>query len=206
MSLRAGALLRRRRRAGTSCSFGCSAVGQESGAAAEARAAHEFTIRDGLLVRCQGVPRPRGGPRSRGAVGVGDVAGERGDVQRVASRRFNRRDLERLSRADGPRRRVVARRRTWARYRGHDGARAWLGRRLRAQLGTTSTSLRGAVDVGRTDCSRWRPRRRATARVERRPMIGRWPGHCRAGATAGSSARSTSSTTAEALEAVGLSE
>ena len=28
-----------------------SAIGQESGAAAEARAAHEFTIRDGLLVR-----------------------------------------------------------------------------------------------------------------------------------------------------------
>jgi ketosteroid isomerase-like protein len=28
-----------------------TAIGQESGAAAEARAAHEFTIRDGLLVR-----------------------------------------------------------------------------------------------------------------------------------------------------------
>jgi hypothetical protein len=30
---------------------GYAAIGQESGAAAEARAAHEFTIRDGLPVR-----------------------------------------------------------------------------------------------------------------------------------------------------------
>ena len=40
------------------------------------------------------LPRPRRGPRSRGAVGVGDVAGERGDRAARVSKRSNRGDLD----------------------------------------------------------------------------------------------------------------
>ena len=36
-------------------------------------------FRDGKIVECMGLARPRSCPRSRGTVGVGDVAGERGD-------------------------------------------------------------------------------------------------------------------------------
>ena len=42
-----------------------------------------FTFRDGLIVHAKFYARPFGSTRSRGAVGVGDVAGERRIVRRV---------------------------------------------------------------------------------------------------------------------------
>ena len=51
----------------------------------KSRGAEVWTFRDGKIIANAGIRRPRRSPQSRRAVGVGDVAGERGD--RLATRR-----------------------------------------------------------------------------------------------------------------------
>ena len=93
----------------------------------------------------QGLPRPRRGPRSRRACGVGDVAGERGDRARELSRRSTGGDFERCARAARPGDRVTTRPRMARAAASIAGTRrAAVIRRVDRQPGTTWSSSRGA--------------------------------------------------------------
>ena len=115
-------------------------TGKGSGTEIETRTAIVWTLRDGKVDRLRrAIPRPRRSPRSRRAVGVGDVAGERGDRAAGLSRRSNEATSRGRCALADPRSSGIGS------ARGVAGDRASIGHGRRASVTSTTLEEHGQI-------------------------------------------------------------